>query len=112
MRGMASRVPARGEPLSDVSGDSFHQVLFENEAVRILRVELPPGRETSLHRHDRDYVMTVLGKAEVRESRQGQEPVVRNWEAGQAVFLEGNFVHQVRNLGKEPFRAVLVEVKR
>lgn len=101
----------RSEPLVDVSGDRFHQVLFENEVVRILRVEIPPGQETVMHRHERDYVMTVLAKAEIRELRQGAEPALRNWEGGQAVFLAGGFAHQVRNLGREPFRAVLVEVK-
>ncbi len=97
--------------LMDVSSERFHHLLLENHAVRVFRVEVPPGEETWPHRHERDYVFLILARAEIRERRQGEEPVVRNLEAGQVLYLEGGFAHQVRNVGSEPFRAVIVEVK-
>jgi len=96
----------------DVSSDRFHHLLLENDAVRVFRVQIPPGEETWLHRHERDYVFLILARAEIRETREGKAPEVRHLEAGQALFVEGGFAHQVHNLGSEPFRAVIVEVKR
>lgn len=95
----------------DVSSDRFHHLLLENDAMRAFRVEIPPGEETWVHRHERDYAFVILARAEIRETRAGAEPEVRRLEAGQVLFIAGGFAHQVRNLGSEPFRAVIVEVK-
>ena len=96
----------------DVSSDRFHHLLLENDSLRAFRVEVPPGEETWMHRHERDYAFIILARAEIREQRQGGEPETVRLEAGQVLFRPGGFAHQVRNLGGEPFRAVIVEVKR
>jgi len=100
-----------GQLLMDVSSERFHHLMMENEAVRVFRVEIPPGEETWAHRHERDYVFLIQARALIRERREGEEQL-RHLEAGQVLFLEGGFAHQVRNVGSEPFRAVIVEVKR
>ncbi len=96
----------------DVSSDRFHHLLLENDAVRVFRVEVPPDEETWMHRHERDYVFLILARAQIGEQRQGGEPEVTHLEGGQVLFRQGGFAHQVRNLSKEPFRAVIVEMKR
>lgn len=100
------------ETMVDIEGDPFHHLVFENEQVRVFRVEIPPGRETLMHRHERAFVTVALGDGKVRDQRLGGEPAVKGWESGQPGFAEGGFAHSVRNLGSEPFRAVVVEVKR
>ena len=111
MRAMVEPKREQGQPLMDVSSDRFHHLLLENDAVRVFQVQIPPGEETWLHRHDRDYVFLILSRAQIGEQLEGEEPAIRNWESGQAIFREGGFAHRVRNLGSEPFRAVIVEVK-
>jgi quercetin dioxygenase-like cupin family protein len=37
-----------------------HELLMENERVRVTRWDFPPGAETGWHRHDYDYVVTPL----------------------------------------------------
>lgn len=98
--------------LMDVSSERFHHLVLENDAVRVFRVEIPVGEETWVHRHERDYVFLILARAQIQERREGKEPEDRNLEAGQVLYLEGGFAHQVRNVGSEPFRALIVEVKR
>lgn len=100
-----------GEKIVDVGGDPFHHLVFENDRVRVFRVEIPPGQETLLHRHERPFVTVALGEAQVRDQRLGGEPAIKGWEAGQSGFAEGGFAHSVHNLGSEPFQAVVVEVK-
>jgi quercetin dioxygenase-like cupin family protein len=100
-----------GTTVMDVSSDRFHHLLLENDKVRVFRVGIPPGEETWVHRHERDYVFLILARAQILDRREGQEPLIRNLEAGEALFLEGGFTHQVQNLGSEPFRAVIIEVK-
>jgi beta-alanine degradation protein BauB len=37
-------------------GDVGTAVLFENERVKVWEMDLQPGQESDLHRHNRDYI--------------------------------------------------------
>ncbi len=108
----AEQGAAAGERAVDVGGDPFHHLLFEDQSVRIFRVEIPAGGETRLHHHPHGFATIALAPGQVRDQRPGGEPAVKEWTSGQTNFAPGGFAHRVRNLGSEPFRAVIVEVKR
>lgn len=52
-----SEVPVEKEP--------HHHLVFENEYVRVFKVEVPPHESTLVHRHSRDYVVVTIGDADV-----------------------------------------------
>jgi quercetin dioxygenase-like cupin family protein len=61
-----TEVPVENEP--------HHHLVFENEYVRVFKVEVPPHQETLVHRHKRDYVVVTIGDAEVTNAIVGKEP--------------------------------------
>jgi len=97
-----------------------HQVLLENEEVRVLRVTIAPGVTEPVHDHRWPSVMyfehpqpityityeLVDGKP-VETGRVDAPP----FEASTAEWAEPEGLHAVRNRGSEPFVAVRVEFK-
>ena len=41
-------------------GDVGTAVLFENERIKVWEMDLQPGEESDLHRHDRDYILVII----------------------------------------------------
>jgi quercetin dioxygenase-like cupin family protein len=95
-----------------VAEEPSHHLAFENEYVRVFKVEVAPHAATLMHRHDRDYIFVTLGDSEVISERQGEKPVTLQLKDGEARFTKGGFAHIARNLSDKPFRNVTVELVR
>jgi quercetin dioxygenase-like cupin family protein len=93
-----------------VAEEPAHHLAFENEYVRVFKVEVAPHAATLMHRHDRDYVFVTLGESEVISERQGEKPVTLSLKDGETRFTKGGFAHIARNLSDKPFRNVTVEL--
>jgi beta-alanine degradation protein BauB len=100
-----------------VLGPMGDRVVFENERVRIWELTIPPGADSNIHRHDLDYVLVILGGDRVAAV---QEPDTQSafppyFEAevvpGQAVFVERGGVETARNVGREPYSEIIIELK-
>jgi hypothetical protein len=107
-RSTEAEVPVENEP--------HHHLVFENEYVRVFKVEVAPHEATLVHRHKRDYVVVTIGDAEVTNAVVGKEPKKWSFKDGDVTFLEASgeksFAHQAVNEGDKPFENVTIEIKR
>jgi hypothetical protein len=95
-----------------IEQEPSHNLVFENEYVRVFSVEVPPHAETRYHRHERDSVGVVLGDSDVESVRVGEAPAKLLRKDGEAQFTKGGFEHKVVNKSDKPFRNVTVELKK
>jgi quercetin dioxygenase-like cupin family protein len=88
------------------------QLVFEDDAVRIWRIELEPGEEAGWHTHYLDYTTVVL-EGDVVERPNADGTVDRiEVRPGQLMrWYDGTLRHALRNVGTKPFRNVIVEIK-
>ncbi len=100
-----------------VLGPMGDRVVFENDRVRIWEINLPPGSDSNIHRHDLDYVLVILGGdrvAAVQEPDTGSA-LPPYFEAdvvpGQAVFVERGGIETARNVGQVPYSEIIIELK-
>ncbi len=96
----------------DCVGDGLHQVIFEDEHVRVLLVNLPPGMSTGFHQHIYDYVTVVVGPAEIEEQAADGASTRRKVERGAALGRAAGYRHNAINVGSTFFRNVVVEMKQ
>ncbi len=94
----------------EVAEEGHHHRTFENEIVRVFKVEVPPHDSTLLHRHRHDYVFVTLGASQVSNEVEGKPPAELKFQDGETRFVPGNFAHLVRNLAATPFVNVTVEL--
>ena len=93
-----------------------HEVLFENDRVRILDTRLPPGQRTPLHAHEWPAALYVLGWSDfvrrgedgtvLADSRDRPAP-----ELGSGLWIDPLPPHSVENVGSADLHIVAVEVK-
>jgi len=91
------------------------KLLFENERVRVWDLRLESGQSTGLHRHKEDYLYVVIGDGKLQAAGEDGE----RWEAmemkdGDVRYreIDGEDVHEAFNVGDEPWRNIIVELKK
>ena len=98
-------VPVQAEPM--------HQTVFENEYVRVIDVQIPPGRTTLFHTHVLPSVIVYLTQSSNRsESWPDKETLVREISPGQSRFApydEKPLSHRVTNTSVGLFRVFDIE---
>lgn len=105
---LAAQTPSEVEITSEPS----HHLAFENESVRVFKVEVAPHAATLMHRHRHDYLAVTLGPAEISNEVAGKPSVTLKLQDGEVRFTPGNFAHIARNLADTPFRNVTIELLR
>jgi mannose-6-phosphate isomerase-like protein (cupin superfamily) len=100
-----------------VLGPMGDRIVFENDRVRIWEITIPPGADSNIHRHDLDYVLVILGGDRVAAAQEDdtESTLPPYFEAdvvpGQAVFVERGGVETARNVGREPYSEIIIELK-
>jgi len=91
-----------------------HEVLFENDEVRVLEVTVPPGVREPLHAHRYPSVLYYISAAHLKEYSPGVPAVDRGHkDDGAVIFLPVGPPHQMENLeSSKPLRAIRVELKK
>jgi quercetin dioxygenase-like cupin family protein len=106
-RSTEAEVPVENEP--------HHHLVFENEYVRVFKVEVAPHEATLVHRHKRDYVVVTIGDAEVTNAVVGKEPKKWTFKDGDVTFLEAtrekSFAHKAVNESDKAFVNYTIEIK-
>jgi len=93
-----------------ISEEHHHQLVMENEYVRVYEVVVPAHEATLMHQHDRDYVYVVIGDADVSNQVQGKQPAKLHLPDTAVNFSKGPFAHIAVNDGDKPFRNVTIEL--
>lgn len=94
-----------------------HDVLFENDRVRVLDSRVPPGGSTPLHTHKWPGVLYVIGFSDfVRRDAAGEilldsRDSEQRPASGEAFWSDPLQPHSVTNVGDAEIRIISVEVK-
>lgn len=88
------------------------ELVFEDEAMRIWRIDLAPGEAAGWHTHELDYTSVIVeGDVVERPNADGR---VDRLEVKPGDFMrwhQGPLRHMLRNVGAQRFRNVIVENK-
>lgn len=92
-------------------GDVANRFLFENERVKVWRMELDPGESSDFHEHTLPYLICVVAgesiDADLEDGRTLQFPV----EPGKVFFVAPGGRETAVNRSSVPFREILIELK-
>lgn len=100
-----------------VLGDVGTRLLFENDRVRTWELRLAPGEESAIHRHELDHLLIQLSgdRVAVIPESDTDGPYKDYLEAevipGMTVFVERGGVETARNVGNQPYREIIIELK-
>ncbi len=99
-------------PVDSANNPIGTEMVFEDEHVRIWRIDLQPGEVAALHTHILDYT-TVVVEGSIVERPNGDGTVDRI-EVKPGDFMrwhQGTQTHSLRNIGPGRFRNVIIEMK-
>jgi quercetin dioxygenase-like cupin family protein len=100
-----------------VLGPIGTKVLYEDEHVRVWRLALAPGQESAIHRHDLDHLLIQVAgdRIAVVPEADTEGPFTEELAAdvvpGAVVHVTRGGVERARNVGREPYLEVIVELK-
>ena len=100
-----------------VKAPDHHRILFENDKVRVLDTELPPGDQTPIHAHEWPASLYVVSWSDIVRYDPEGRVLMDSREAafrpgpGTAIWGAPLPPHSVRNVGNAPLRIIAVEVK-
>jgi hypothetical protein len=86
--------------------------VFTNDYVTVLKISIPPGRNTGYHIHTEDSVSVNIVPADMTNQNLGSSEVTRGERAqrGRAAYTpyskEGPRTHKATNIGQTPFHNV------
>ena len=89
--------------------DSY-KVVLENDAVRVLEVQIKQGAKSEMHSHPRN-VAYFLNNSRAKFTFPDGKSEDTNLKRGQTVWLDG-ISHSVENTGTEDVSSVVVELKK
>lgn len=86
------------------------KVVYENDSIRVWSFSVGGGGIKRMHHHAYDYVIISItgGDAEIT-TIEGKARIVKD-EPGSVIWQDGGETHQLRNLGDQKYRNVLVEL--
>ena len=105
-------------PLDAMSAAAdHHHVLLENDEVRILDTNVPPGGTTPVHAHEWPAALYVISWSDfIRRAPDGSVMVDsrdrKMGEDGAGLWLPPLPPHSIENVGTKDLRIIAVEVKR
>eukprot|EP00903_Cladosiphon_okamuranus_P018937 g17416.t2 len=97
----------------EVYDEPLHPTVFQNEYVRVLKVDCPCNQDTMLHRHSQDSFFLFFRTAQVRNEVVGKEPFEVELQAGSFYWgdhLANPIVHKIC-VGKHNLDCMDVEIK-
>jgi mannose-6-phosphate isomerase-like protein (cupin superfamily) len=87
-----------------------YSVVFENDAVRVLRIHYGPGEKSVMHSHP-DAVIVFLEEQKAKMTHPDGKSEEVSGKKGDAVFSPAG-AHLPENIGSGPLEVILVELKK
>ena len=85
------------------------EVKFENDRVRVLEAELPPGTKEQVHSHPA-YVIYVLAGGKVRNYAADGKTTETELKTGEVLYRDA-LTHAAENIGSTTMHMILIELK-
>lgn len=92
-----------------IVNSSTIKVKFENERVRVLEANLPPGVKEKVHSHPA-YVIYILQGGRYRNYASDGKVTEGEMKSGDVIYREP-LTHAAENIGNTPLHMILVELK-
>lgn len=98
-------------------GDIANTLLFENDRVRIWEMRMEPGATGPVHEHELDHVLIQISgdrMAVVPEPDTGgvyDEYMEADVSPGNWFYVEKGGIEAAKNVGRQPFHEIIVELK-
>ena len=99
---------AQGQDPAVVNAKTI-KVQFENDRVRVLEANLPPGVKEEVHSHPA-YVIYVLEGGRYRNYASDGKVTEGELKAGEVLFREP-LTHAAQNIGDKTLHMILIELK-
>ena len=118
MESMDGTDPATWPPEMDavVAAPAHHQVLYEDDMIRVLSVSIPPGIQEPIHHHRWPAVFVIDRLVKLRDfDASGREiplPIPETVTMPLIVEMSPQPAHSVRNEDSTPFHGTRIEFKR
>ncbi|CAM9402374.1 unnamed protein product [Ectocarpus sp. 12 AP-2014] len=97
----------------EVYDEPLHPTVFENEYVRVLKVDCPMNQDTMYHRHSQDSFFLFFRTAQIRNEVVGKEPFEVELEAGSFYWgdhLANPIIHKIC-VGNRKLDCMDIEIK-
>jgi auxin binding protein len=104
-------------PEDRILGGVGSRLMFENDRVRVWQLRLAPGEDSAVHRHDLDHVLIQVSgdRVAVIPEPDSEGPYRDYLEAdvipGAVVQVPRGGIETARNVGRQPYLEVIVELK-
>jgi hypothetical protein len=89
--------------------------LFENERVKVWEMDLQPGQQSDLHRHDQDYILVIVeGDRIAGVPPEGADPdsyIEAEVQPGKVYYQRSGGTETARNVGDQRYYEILIELK-
>lgn len=105
---------ATGSAQVPVGKEPHHRVVFEDDRLRVLDVNIPPGATTLEHSHDHDLVTVSIGQADTRTRAPGADwgavrPRRPLGDVSATEYAGQPGVHTIQNVGSDLYHLIAVE---
>lgn len=100
-----------------IAAPGHHDILLENDRVRVLDTRLGPGEHTPVHTHEWPAALYVMGWSDfIRRDASGRivadsRTMASRPGPGEALWLPPLTPHQVENVGDHELHIIAVELK-
>ena len=89
-----------------------HNVILDNEQVKVIRAANTPGQKSQMHEHTVNRVMVNLDDGAMTLTRPDGKAQTIRWKAGEALWSPMSGLHMSQNVGGTPYRIIEVELKK
>ena len=96
------------QDLATTAGQNV-KVLLDNDKVRVLELQMPPGSKTGMHSHGDNLVYFVTGGEALQTNADGTSKTMKR-KPGE-ILWSGPVTHDTQNAGKTPVKTLIIELK-
>lgn len=93
----------------DVS-ESGYTLLFENERLRVMEMQLKPGQVSPMHNHPNAHMVYILTDSKLKLNFPEGDSAVYKLKRGKILWIEAGS-HETENIGYSVARNIVTEVK-
>ncbi len=107
-------IPGTPEEYDAVTADpGSHTVVFENEKVRVVRVNVEPGVRENMHTHKWHSVFIISAFPNINYYLEDGTCIPRSGARREGIpaWIEPEGIHAVENIDTRPFEGIRIELK-
>ncbi len=104
-------LPPGSTTTSSLSGAPGHELVLENDSVRVYRLTLAPGGSTGNHTHDARILTIAVTAGAIVVEQPGRKSSKMKLKEGDARWHEHGVLQTMRNAGTAPFEMIEIELR-